>query len=151
MIDNWNTTKPLVGTISSTGQFMAEHRRCRETLPAKMLGICLLFVFSLIVLQHVSWSTNISQGGFSWELNLPWPKRATNDTMLSDSQADLHSVLEIAASYAPAGLGNAVMVAEVNDGFFPLAHNLYKQLKVRFGYVCFWTKHVWHVTSQSWP
>jgi hypothetical protein len=30
-------------------------------------------------------------------------------------------------------MDNSVMVAEVNDGFFPMAYNLYKQLKVRKG------------------
>lgn len=53
---------------------------------------------------------------------------------LSDSDAELYALLKTAAALAQPGIENTVMVAEVNDGFFPMAHNLYLQLQVCGGW-----------------
>jgi hypothetical protein len=111
---------------------MAEHRRCRAALPVYIGAVFVVIAVHFAAFHCASGMlVSYSQQRYRLELTLPWSKNATNLTVMSDSQAQLLSVLTTAASYSPRGLDNAVMVAEVNDGFFPLAHNMYKQLQVR--------------------
>jgi hypothetical protein len=111
---------------------MAEHKRCREAPPVYGVIICIGIVISFAVLLIASGETaNLPRTNrLNWSRTLPWSKRATNLTVISDRKAELYSLLEAAATFSPPGMDKTVMVAQVNDGFFPMAHNLYKQLKV---------------------